>query len=160
MPNLRSARLVTALIIVCVLSACSSSAGRVVPLESQTTSLDPSLPDSLTLSDIRPCLRTAAIRRGWRVLSFDDSDAIPMQLNVRTHEVSIDVHFDNGELRAEYRDSRNLLYDEEGEIREVVSYDTATEYRGPVIHRNYDRWIDMLLEDMAREVLAQGGQCA
>ncbi|MCG5537206.1 hypothetical protein [Halorhodospira sp. 9622] len=84
-----------------------------------------------SLEEIADVIRDAGRERGWAIREEADGHMVGV-LNVRDHRAEVDIHFDETSLDIEYRDSVNLRYDEERQT----------------IHRNYNRWVDHLEQDL------------
>jgi hypothetical protein len=75
--------------------------------------------------DAGPAIELALTRRGWQVTDRRPG-AVDAAIDVRQHHAEITVSYDADSFSIDYRDSRGL------------------EYRNGSIHRNYNRWISRL----------------
>jgi hypothetical protein len=83
----------------------------------------------LDLDEVEVLLRSAAEFKGWKVNEEGDGH-LSARINVRTHYAEIDIHFTAENYSITYRDSRELMYD------------------GEKIHRNYNKWIKLIEENV------------
>lgn len=75
--------------------------------------------------DPGPAIELALTRRGWEI-SERRPGAVDAFINVRSHHAEITVSYDADSFSIDYRDSQGL------------------EYSDGHIHRNYNRWISRL----------------
>lgn len=94
-----------------------------VPLKLQTGSLD----------RVASAIRTAAVNRGWAVEEVSPGLMKATQRS-RSHVAVINIRYSNTTYSIEYVSSQDLLY-ENGQI-----------------HRNYNKWIHILEDDINKEL--------
>lgn len=79
--------------------------------------------------EIRKAILAGAQAKGWRVEEVGPGHMIA-RVAVRTHTATVDIYYDNDSYSIQYRDSSDLMYD------------------GSNIHRNYNKWIIYLDEQI------------
>lgn len=103
------------------------------------------VPEGLTTRQVAKVIQMAMAARNWYV----DSQAIaedggPSQiqatLKVRVHSVTIRFDFDAREVRISYVDSQHMEYE-------------VHKRKGPLIHPNYNRWVQNLEKTIRVELL-------
>ncbi len=90
-------------------------------------------------ADVKRAILVAAASRGWAVLKQTDNNIRLQYDKGGKHQVVIDVRYDTKSYGIKYVDSTNLHYSERDGRR--------------VIHRNYNRWIDYLINSIRVELL-------
>lgn len=93
-----------------------------------------------TVEQIKAALRAGPTRRGW-VFSDLGPDSMSGRLNVRTHQIEIDLALKNGSFSVNYRDSVNMQF--------------VVEYGQKMIHPQYGNWVNNLLLDVRTELAKQ-----
>lgn len=88
---------------------------------------------NLPLRGIARAIVRAGTQRGW-IMQAIDSNTVRARLEVRSHTAVVDITFDRQTYNITYIDSTNL------------------NYRNGRIHRNYNRWIRNLENDIAVEL--------
>lgn len=86
--------------------------------------------EKLSLEQVRDTIIQAGAKRGWVVIDEKQPGVLDVTLNARSHFAHIIVAYDKETFSIQYKESRNLLY-EEG-----------------LINRNYNRWIRNLEADI------------
>jgi hypothetical protein len=124
--GMRNALYVGLLIIAVTLVGCKNTMlvhdyiDQPVPSYAQETSTTNSLEKSIV---------SAAISLGWTAQVVDQANIIAT-LKIRTHRLVVDISHDDKSFSIKYKDSTNLLYD------------------GENIHRQYDNWINNLINSI------------
>jgi hypothetical protein len=77
------------------------------------------------LAAVRNAITTAAQDKGWVVRDIDD-EHIEATVHVRKHTAVVDILYSPSQYRIMYKSSDALLYD------------------GTQIHRNYNKWVELL----------------
>jgi PBP1b-binding outer membrane lipoprotein LpoB len=91
----------------------------------------------LSLKQIANVIFTSGMRRNW-VMEEIDPGVIRATLRVRSHTAVIDIKYRKSDYSIEYVSSVDL------------------KYNGTLIHRNYNRWLTNLVNDINREFNAVG----
>lgn len=94
---------------------------------------------SLSAADVRTAIVQAATQRGWAIVE-DSGSEIVAAINVRTHEAKVRIPYSDNSYSIQYEDSVNL------------------KQRGSSIHRNYNRWVHNLNNDIRRQMNLQMAQ--
>jgi len=84
-------------------------------------------------STVANIIKTSAINRGWRVEDVSPN-VVRATLDNRTHEAVIDIHYSKTSYSIDYVSSKDLLYN------------------GTQIHRNYNRWVKTLENDINKNL--------
>jgi len=84
---------------------------------------------SLTSSEVHDAIVAALAAKRWRIVTEREGE-IDARTNPRTHVADITIKYSATSYGIEYKDSVNLLYDETN------------------IHRNYNKWIQLLREQI------------
>jgi len=96
-----------------------------------------SVPAGLSTKDVSKAIRSGIVSRGW-VVAKDENGKIDAVLNIRTHEVKVNIGYDAKQIKISYVSSQNLDYSEKnGERR---------------IHKKYNQWIDNMVQDIQRQL--------
>jgi hypothetical protein len=96
-----------------------------------------SVPAGLSAKDVSKAIRSGIVSRGW-VVAKDENGKIDAVLNVRKHEVKVNIGYDAKQVKIAYVSSENLDYSEKnGERR---------------IHKKYNQWIDNMVQDIQRQL--------
>lgn len=134
------ARVVTALL--CLLSAAlvptvagARSAGPLVEYENVAATGAGGQP--ATVDQIRKAFMVGGARRNWN-FSEEGPNKLVGKLNVRTHQIVVDIPISEGRYSVMYRDSVNMKY--------------GLEDGKKVIHPQYNNWVNNLLGDMRAEL--------
>ncbi len=90
---------------------------------------------SLPPAKIRAAIIEAAERRGWQVRPVTEGQ-LEATYAPREHKAVVDIFYDNQTYSIRYKSSENLKA-EDG-----------------TIHRNYNRWVQMLDKDIHRKLLS------
>lgn len=121
---MRIARTVVLLIAVLVSVGCA----RVQPVYNvPDTAVDVS--NANGVEEIRTAILAGAQAKGWEVDELGPGHMVASVV-VRHHTATVDIYYDNDSYSIQYRDSSYLLYD------------------GSNIHRNYNKWIVLLDEQI------------
>lgn len=88
----------------------------------------------MSIEDVGHAIAIAGSRLGWQMKRIEPGE-IKGTLNVREHRAVIDISYDTDSYSIDYVDSENLLY-------------TAPDK----IHRNYNRWIANLQQEINASV--------
>ncbi len=91
------------------------------------------VPAGLTAAQIESAVTTGGASRGW-VVERQGEGHLLATLNVRSHTVRADIHFDLATYSITYRDSENL------------------KFRKGKIHGAYNKWIRNLKRDIDRQL--------
>jgi hypothetical protein len=95
------------------------------------------VPSGLSAKDVSKAIRSGIVSRGW-VVAKDENGKIDAVLNVRKHEVKVNIGYDAKQVKITYLSSENLDYSEKnGERR---------------IHKKYNQWIDNMVQDIQRQL--------
>lgn len=114
-------KLLAVMILGAALGACTT-----VPIEPIT---DVPIHTNARSRDVGQVIESALNMRGWQI-SARRPDAIDAFLAVRNHRADITVSYDADSYSIVYRDSEGL------------------DYRNGKIHRNYNRWVAYLNQDI------------
>ncbi len=128
---MRQALVMVVMAAVLVLTGCQ----RVVPVHNvpETQVYIPAEGDA---SAVREAIVAGARAKGWRV-SEEAPGHIVASIAVRNHTAAADIFYDATSYSIQYKDSSNLKYD------------------GEHIHRNYNKWIILLDQQIQDNVLIQ-----
>ena len=96
-----------------------------------------SVPAGLTAKDVSKAIRSGVISRGWVVMK-DEKGHMDTVLNVRKHEVKVDIGYDTKQITIKYVGSTNLDYDEKNGVRHI--------------HKKYNQWIDNMVRDIQNQL--------
>jgi hypothetical protein len=113
-----------------VLTGCF---GRLQPVYNVNDMAVPVALQDASASKIELIIKTAVTGRGWRVQDVSPG-VIKATLKQRTHEAVVDIKYSNKAYSIDYVSSQDLLYD------------------GSKIHRNYNRWVKTLEQDINKEM--------
>ena len=89
---------------------------------------------------IRRAFMAGGARRNW-TFTEEGPNKLVGRLNVRTHQISVDIPISDGKFSVLYKDSVNMKY--------------GTEDGKKVIHPQYNNWVNNLLGDMRAELARQ-----
>lgn len=106
---------------------------RVVPIYSVDHQPFPSAVEVLSEDKIEKVIIHAGAIRGW-VVTRNSEGSLDAVLTPRTHMAKVQIDFDKAGFSIKYADSRELMY------------------TGTTIHRNYNKWVKNLQNDILREV--------
>jgi hypothetical protein len=127
------AKYIVLVLVIFSVIGCSTSA----PLYNVNGERVPTLVDGQkpTESDVEKAILFAATKRGWspRVISPGVIDA---RITVRTHKAIVRIDYTSESYSITYKDSSNLEYKSKKEK----------------IHRNYNKWVQMLSGSIQREL--------
>ena len=87
-----------------------------------------------SLAEVRSAIITACNDKEWLVDSSVEDNVIIATVHVRQHTAVVDIRYSPESYSISYRDSAVLLYD------------------GQVIHRNYNKWVQLLSERIQLEL--------
>jgi hypothetical protein len=90
------------------------------------------------LEKVREAVGFAAKLRGWQVTAEQPGQATLHTLIRNKHDIVVNVRYDASGVSIEYVSSANLKY----EMENGVAY----------IHPNYNRWVNILLQDIVARV--------
>jgi hypothetical protein len=96
-----------------------------------------SVPAGLATKDVSKAIRSGIVGRGW-VVTKDENGHMATVLNVRTHEVKVDIGYDTKQVTIKYVDSTNLDYDDKKGVRHI--------------HKKYNQWIDNMVKDIQAQL--------
>lgn len=119
-----------------ILAGCSTSRPLFVPPEQNMAA-------SLPTSEVRSAIITAALSRQWRIVSEEPGVitlAYPSNARSAKYELTVVVHHADKSYKIDYARSRGL--------DEKVNCEGTT----PCVHRNVNRWIANLNQDIKREL--------
>ena len=101
----------------------------------------------MTLQDLSYSIVHAAGEMQWFVVTQDDK-SVTVSINVRNkHDATVLIGFDDQNFWIDYVDSKNLDYNPIGTTRRVGR--KSVKLPGPRIHKNYNRWIELLANRIA-----------
>ena len=91
---------------------------------------------ALTGDQVKSILTQTATARGWRVRDQAPGHLVAV-ITPRSHMAAVDITYTNKSYSIRYKDSSNLLYN------------------GSDIHRNYNKWIKLLENNINQRCAAQ-----
>lgn len=97
----------------------------------------PQAAQALPMSQIKNAIMLAGADRGWTFEEVGLGKLVGTLL-IRTHTAKVDIKFSRTEYSIGYKDSVNLRYS------------------GSTIHRNYNKWIMNLEQDIERDLQRKG----
>jgi hypothetical protein len=110
-----------------------------VPLQSpQQATFVVSADKAPTMDKVREAIGFAAQLRGWQVTAEQPGQATLHTLIRNKHDIVVNVIYDTRSVRIEYVSSVNMKYEMEG----GAAY----------IHPNYNKWVNILLQDIVGKV--------
>lgn len=92
-----------------------------------------------TLAQIEQAVVSAAAKRGW-IPNAVKPGLVTAKIDVRQHSAHVEIPYSRAAFSIHYKDSENL------------------DYRRGSIHRNYNRWVANLAQDIKRELLIARSQ--
>jgi hypothetical protein len=95
------------------------------------------VPSGLATKDVAKAIRSGIVGRGW-VVTKDENGHMDTVLNLRTHEVKVDIAYDTKQVVIKYVGSSNLDYDEKNGVRHI--------------HKKYNQWIDNMVKDINNQL--------
>jgi hypothetical protein len=95
---------------------------------------------SASADQIRRAFLAGGARRNW-TFTDEGPNKLVGRLNVRTHQISVDIPIAEGKFSVLYRDSVNMKY--------------GMEDGKKMIHPQYNNWVNNLLGDMRAELARQ-----
>lgn len=81
---------------------------------------------------VEAAIKKSLIGRGWNVIETENG-MVKAKLNIRGHSATVNIKYGDGEITFEYLKSTNL---------------TKTKRGKELIHRNYNRWVRYLEQDI------------
>jgi hypothetical protein len=93
------------------------------------------VPAGLAAKDVSKAIRAGIVQRGWVVLK-DEKGKIDAVLNLRKHEARVAIAYDPKQVTIKYASSDNLDYSEKNGVRHI--------------HKNYNKWITNMVQDIQR----------
>ncbi len=90
----------------------------------------------LTLAKVETAISKAAVDRGW-IKKTIDANSMELTLNLRSHQVVIDVKYDTNTYEMIYKSSQNMDYNPEKNT----------------IHKKYSMWLGNLKRSIDRFML-------
>lgn len=126
---MRFAKLILVALAALTVVACQ----RVVPIYSVEHQPFPSAVEVLSEKKIEIAIIHAGAIRGW-VVSRNEAGELEAVLTPRTHMAKVKIDFNKEGFSISYADSKELMY------------------TGTTIHRNYNKWVKNLQDDILREV--------
>lgn len=127
---MRSLKLASVFLVVAVLSACAAG------VQNVSKEPFPANADKLSLAEIEETIVEAATSREW-IVQREGQGHLTATYAPRTHSATVAIYFDQKQFSIVYADSTNL------------------QYNGKTIHRNYNRWVNTLKQDILRAVSAR-----
>jgi hypothetical protein len=91
------------------------------------------VPQGLTQEQVAEAVKATLLGRGWAINS-QRPGVINSTLYIREHTATINAIYDTEQVQFKYVDSTNLDYSESNGERQI--------------HRNYNSWIDNLVNDL------------
>jgi hypothetical protein len=79
---------------------------------------------------IKAAILAGGASKGWQMVEMEPGHIVG-KVMVRQHMASVDINYDADSYSIAYKDSQNLLYD------------------GSKIHRNYNKWVILLDQQIA-----------
>lgn len=127
---MRSLKIASVFLVVAVLSACSATV--------QNFSNQPFPADvaKLSMAEIEQTIVETATSREW-IVQREGEGHLTATYSPRTHSAKVTIYFDQKQYSIIYADSTNL------------------QYNGKTIHRNYNRWVNNLRQDILHAVSAR-----
>ena len=127
---MRSLKLASVFVVVTVLAACSATV--------QNFSNQPFPADvaKLSMAEIEETIIETASTREW-VVQREGEGQLTATYAPRSHSAKVAISFNQKQYSIIYVDSSNL------------------QYNGTTIHRNYNRWVNNLRQDILRAVSAR-----
>ena len=111
---------------------------------------------ALPAERVRQAIQDAAKTRGW-TLATNPSGKIIATLNVRTHMIMVEISYSPEKYSMTYKDSSNMKYapnaQTDSRINSANTGYVRDGYNGPVIHPNYNRWVQELKDAIRMELL-------
>lgn len=109
----------------------------------------------LTLDDVRSAITRGASAHDWKVSEVQPGELVA-SINVRDkHFASVTIKYSETAYSVTYRDSTNLEYQLSGPNAAPLRRDdfsSALPANTPMIHPNYNRWVDTLIRDINMEL--------
>ena len=122
------------LLIVVMLSFDAYARSGPVPL------MDPppvTVPPAVNATTVEKAILSAGLSRNWTIVDKKPG-WVTLQYAARGFSVTVKVSYDSNNVSIHYADSSDLEY--------------SVEDGTPVIHRNYNRWVNNLAHDISREL--------
>lgn len=91
-------------------------------------------------ADVEKAIRHALAGRGWKVVSHTPGLFKARYEKENRHSADIALSYNKSEVTISYLDSQGLLFENEEKDE------------GPVIHKNYNRWVRFLQQDIHRHL--------
>lgn len=108
-----------------------------------------------SMDDIRGAITRGAVVHDWTVKPGQPGELIGL-LNVRNkHLASVSIKYSETAYSVTYRDSTNLEYRLSGPNAAPTrrdDFDSALPPNTPMIHPNYNRWVETLIRDINMEL--------
>ncbi|ODP32531.1 hypothetical protein A9762_22515 [Pandoraea sp. ISTKB] len=110
---------------------------------------------SLSLDDVRGAITRGAAAHDWTVSEVQPGELVA-SINVRNkHYASVMIKYSETMYSVTYRDSTNLEYQLSGTNSAPTrrdDFNSALPANTPMIHPNYNRWVDTLIRDINLEL--------
>ena len=120
--------------LVSVLLASLTACKTTVPVRDFNNNLVPTTNQTLTQSDVAKAILKACVQLGWQCQKLE-SGKIAGQLNIRSHQLMVDINYNAKTYDIQYKDSVNL------------------KYNGKKIHRQYVNWVNNLIRHTNAELI-------
>ncbi|MHC8494959.1 hypothetical protein ACTU44_19865 [Thalassospira sp. SM2505] len=127
---MRSLKLAAVAIVLVALGACTAT------VQNFSNQPFPSDVEKLSMAEIEATIIETASARDW-IVQRESEGHLKATYNPRSHSAEVAIAFDQKKYSIIYVDSANL------------------NYNGTQIHRNYNRWVNNLRQDILRAVSAR-----
>ena len=91
---------------------------------------------TLSLDEVKTTIIRSAVNRGWTIKEEVPGDLVAT-ISPRQHIAIVDIRYTEKYFSISYRDS------------------TALRYNGSTIHRNYNKWVKALEQEIQRRIVVQ-----
>lgn len=110
---------------------------------------------ALSLEDVRGAMARGAAIHDWTISAVQPGELVA-SINVRNkHYASVLIKYTETSYSVTYRDSTNLEYQLSGTNAAPArrdDFNSALAPNTPMIHPNYNRWVDTLIRDINQEL--------
>jgi hypothetical protein len=134
--------------------AIPAQAGRLEPIQNfENQQIKRFDNKKLTMEDVQMAIRNAAEKVGWRVEPNGPGKIIATLVVRNRHTAVVDITYSPESYSITYKDSKNLDYTPTGdEGHPVVKDGTASMSTAPLIHANYNKWVQHFNDAIYREL--------
>lgn len=95
------------------------------------------VPANLSESQIKKAIKIGLTSRGW-IVQNEKSGYMEGLLNIRVHQVTVGITYDQSAVSIRYLDSKAMRYKEKNGKRKI--------------HKNYNSWVNNIRRDIALEL--------